>query len=94
LRPIVKAATTNGNVPFSRHPFRRHLMEDTFDVGLLRGESRLPFDHGAADSHFGASVFWMRQFAAHGGEQAAVEFRQTKRDGSQRGIVEIIPESP
>jgi hypothetical protein len=32
--------------------------------------------------------------AAFGGEQAAVEFWQTKRDGGLRGIVEIESESP
>jgi hypothetical protein len=70
------------------------LMEDSFDVGALTGESRLVFDNAAADSYLGASVFWMRQMAALGGEQAAIEFWQTKRDGSLRGIVEIVPGSP
>lgn len=70
------------------------LMEDSFDAGQLVGEARLLFDHSAAQAHFGASVFWMRRLAALGGEQAAVEFWQTKRDGSRRGIVEIIPEVP
>jgi len=70
------------------------LMEDKFDVGLLTGEAKLLFDHAAADAHFGASVFWMRRLAALGGEQEAVEFWQTRRDGGLRGIVEIIPEIP
>ncbi len=69
------------------------LMEDSFDVDALAGESRLVFDHSAADAHFGASVFWMRRLAALGGEQEAVEFWQTKRDGGLRGIVEIEIES-
>jgi hypothetical protein len=43
---------------------------------------------------FGGSVFWVRQLAALNGEQAAIEHWQIKRDGGQRGIVEIIPESP
>jgi hypothetical protein len=54
----------------------------------------LLFDHAGAESHFGAGVFWMRRLAALGGEQAAVEFWQTRRDGGQRGIVEIAPEAP
>ncbi len=70
------------------------LMEDTFDVGQLTGESSLLFDHSTAQSHFGGSVFWLRRLAALNGEQTAVEYWQIKRDGSQRGIVEIIPESP
>jgi hypothetical protein len=70
------------------------LMEDLFDVDSLVGQARLVFDHAAADAHFGASVFWTRRLAALGGEQAAIEFWQTKRDGGLRGIVEIESESP
>jgi hypothetical protein len=69
------------------------LMEDSFDADRLVGEARLVFDHPAADAHFGASVFWTRRLAAFGGEQAAIEFWQTKRDGGLRGIVEIVEES-
>jgi hypothetical protein len=57
------------------------------------GEPRLLFvDHGTAQDHFGASVFWMRRMAAIGGEQAAIEDWQIKRDGTERGIVEITAE--
>ncbi len=35
------------------------------------------------------SIFWMRRMAAIGGEQAAIKDWQIKRDGTQRGIVEI-----
>jgi len=70
------------------------MMEDTFDASQLTGEARLLFDHLAAQSHFGASVFWVRRMAAFGGEQAMVEYWQVKRGGGQRGIIEIIPESP
>jgi predicted nucleotidyltransferase len=68
------------------------LMEDTFDVGQLSGEARLLFDHAAAQAHFGASIFWLRRLAALNGEQTTIEHWQIKRDGSQRGIVEIILE--
>lgn len=70
------------------------LMEDSFEADRLVGEARLVFDHPAADAHFGASVFWTRRLAAFGGEQAAVEFWGTKRDGTLRGIVEIESEFP
>lgn len=70
------------------------LMENDFDVGRCTGEASLLFDHAAADAHFGASVFWMRRLAALGGEQEAIDFWQTRRDGGLRGIVEIIPEAP
>lgn len=69
------------------------VMEDSFEVDRVVGEARLVFDHAAADTHFGASVFWVRRMAALGGEQAAVEFWQTRRDGGLRGIIEIESES-
>jgi len=65
------------------------LMADTFDVAQVAGETRLLFDHLAAETHFGASVFWLRRIAALEGEQTAVEYWQIKRDGQLRGIVEI-----
>jgi hypothetical protein len=68
------------------------LMEDTFDVSQLTGEVRLLFEHAAARAHFGASIFWLRRLAACNGEQATIEYWQIKRDGSQRGIVEITQE--
>jgi hypothetical protein len=70
------------------------LMQDTFDLGQVAGQARFLFDHTMAQSYFGASVFWMRRLAALGGEEQAIEDWQTKRDGSQRGIVEIVPETP
>ena len=68
------------------------IMEDTFDVSQLVGESRLVFEHAVAQTHFGDSVFWIRRLAAFNGEQAAIEQWQIKRDGSERGIVEITLE--
>jgi hypothetical protein len=70
------------------------LMEDSFEVGRLSGEARLLFDHATAESRFGASVFWLRRQAAIGGESDAVEHWQIKRDGSRRGIIEIVEEVP
>lgn len=68
------------------------LMEDTFDAGRLFGEARILFDHGAAQAHFGCSVFWLRRLAAWEGEEAAVEYWQVKRGGGRRGIVEVVQE--
>lgn len=65
------------------------VMADAFDASQLRGEAPLLFDHGAAQAHFGASVFWRRRLAAWPNEPAAVEFWQVKRDGGRRGIVEV-----
>ena len=68
------------------------LMEDTFAMGQLTGEARVLFDHTAAQAHFGASVFWLRRLAALGGEEQAIAGWQIKRDGTCRGIVEIVEE--
>jgi len=70
------------------------LMEDTFDASKLEGETRLLFDHAAAQAAFGASVFWLRRLAAWEGEDTTIEYWQVKRGGDRRGIIEIIPEAP
>ena len=66
------------------------LMENTFDASRLSGETALIFDHIAAQDYEGASIFWVRRLAALGGEEATVEHWQLKRDGTMRGIVEVI----
>ncbi len=66
------------------------LMEDTFDVSCVVGEAAIIFDHMAAENVEGASVFWIRRAAAIGGEQAALEYWQIKRDKTKRGIVEVV----
>lgn len=68
------------------------LMEDTFDLSIVRDEAALVFQHMEADAHFGASVFWTRRSGALGGEQAMIEYWQVRRDGGRRGIVEVVPE--
>ena len=65
------------------------LMEDTFDVTQMAGEVRLLFEHASAQNYFGASIFWVRRMAALG-EDVVIEDWQFKRDGTKRGIVEII----
>jgi hypothetical protein len=50
------------------------------------------FQHLEAHARFGASVFWTRRSGAIGGEQAMIEYWQVRREGGQRGIVEILPE--
>jgi hypothetical protein len=66
------------------------LMADDFDFGAVAREAQILFDHLKADAYYGCSVFWMRCFAAIGGPQAAMEHWQICRDGSLRGIVEIV----
>jgi hypothetical protein len=66
------------------------LMDDAFEVGVLAGEARLLFEHPVAQAHFGASVFFLRQCAAFGGEEATIAYWGTRRDGGIRGLVEVI----
>lgn len=61
------------------------LMEDSFDASQLTGEARFLFDHLAAQTRFGASVFWLRRLAAWEGEVATIEYWQVKRGGSLGG---------
>ena len=68
------------------------LMEDSFDLAAVTGEAALLFQHMEADAHFGASVFWTKRSGALGGEQAMIEYWQVRREGGQRGIVEIVGE--
>jgi predicted nucleotidyltransferase len=68
------------------------LMEDTFDLASVTGETALLFRHLEAENHFRASVFWTCRSGALGGEQAMIEYWQVRREGGQRGIVEIVPE--
>jgi predicted nucleotidyltransferase len=68
------------------------LMEDTFDLAAVTGEAALVFQHLEAEAHFGASVFWTKRSGALGGEQAMIEYWQARREGGQRGIVEIVEE--
>ena len=65
------------------------VMDDDFDFSSTSGETKLLFEHGNAQSHFGASVFWLRQLAAYNGEDAAIADWKIKRDGTERGIVDI-----
>jgi hypothetical protein len=67
-------------------------MENGFDMGPLGGDSRILFDHATAQAYFGASVFWLRRLAALGGEEQTIAEWQIKRDGTRRGIIEIVEE--
>lgn len=55
-------------------------------------ESRTLFSHPDADARFGASVFWLREgMLPEESMRHFLETWQTKRDGTKRGIVEVIP---
>jgi hypothetical protein len=66
------------------------LMEDTFDLSQVSGEASIIFHNRAAQNWEGASIFWIRRMAAIGGEEEALKDWQIRRDGSRRGIVEVI----
>lgn len=68
------------------------VMQDAFDASSVSGEAALLFDHAAAASHFGASVFWLCRRCAWGGEESTIEYWQVTRGGGQRGIVEVVKE--
>ena len=68
------------------------LMEDTFDLACVTGEAVLVFQHMEAVARFGASMFWIRRSRGLGGEQAMIEYWQIRREGGQRGIVEVAAE--
>ena len=65
------------------------IMDDDFDVTKVDPANAVVFEHAAAQSHLGASVFWVRSMAAMGGEQAAIEDWMLTREGRNRGILEI-----
>lgn len=68
------------------------LMEDTFDLASVTGEAAPVFHHQEAIARFGASIFWATRSGALGGEQTMIEYWQVRREGGQRGIVEIVRE--
>ena len=70
------------------------VMDDAFDVSGVAGEARLVFDHLSAQPHFGASVFWARRASCFPSEAEMVSGWGLKRDGTSRGIVELLVELP
>ena len=65
-------------------------MENSFDVSQVSGEAALIFDHVITQNYEGASIFWIRRLAAFEREEATVAHWQLKRNGNQRGIVEVV----
>lgn len=66
------------------------VMRNSFDLSTVSGETRLVFDHLVAQAHFGASIFWLRELAALPDEAQSIANWETKRDGTSRGLIEII----
>ncbi|TRZ68047.1 MAG: hypothetical protein D4S02_04310 [Rhodocyclaceae bacterium] len=68
------------------------VMKNEFRLEDAPRESRTLFSHPDAEARFGASVFWVRQGMFP--DELMKEFLETwqiKRDGSQRGLLEVEP---
>jgi hypothetical protein len=68
------------------------MMKNEFRLEDAPRESRTLFSHPDAEARFGASVFWVRQGMLP--DELMKEFLETwqiKRDGSQRGLLEVEP---
>jgi hypothetical protein len=66
------------------------LMEDGFDPENFSGKVRLVFKHLTTQEYEGASVFWGTKTGIIGDTDDFIAGWQTKRDGTLRGIVEVI----
>lgn len=67
------------------------VMDDAFRLEDCSIETRGLFDHAIAQARYGASIFWVRPGLLLGESiDDFVAYWQIKRDGSKRGIVEVI----
>lgn len=68
------------------------VMDDAFHLENCPIEGRGLFDHAIAQARYGASIFWVRPGLLISERiEGFVAYWQIKRDGSRRGIVEVIP---
>jgi predicted nucleotidyltransferase len=66
------------------------VMAEEFDVDKQTGDTRKLFSHTQAQASFGASVFWVNRSTSFASIEDLIDGWQTKRDLSQRGIIEVI----
>jgi hypothetical protein len=67
------------------------VMDDTFRLDICPIETRGLFDHAVAQARYGASIFWIRPGLLIGESiEDFIAYWQLKRDGSKRGIVEVV----
>ena len=67
------------------------MMEDSFRLEACPTEAQGLFDHAVAQARHGASIFWVRPaLLLHESIEDFVAYWQTRRDGSKRGIVEVM----
>ena len=68
------------------------VMDDAFRLEDCPIEVRGLFDHAVAQARYGVSIFWVRPgLLLSESIDDFVAYWQIKRDGSKRGIVEVIP---
>jgi hypothetical protein len=66
------------------------VMNDGFCMEQCNDESALVFDHVRAQNALGASIFWIRPgLLINDTLEAFIQRWQRKREGGQRGIVEV-----
>ena len=67
------------------------VMQDDFDVTMSSEEVQRLLDHQRADKEFGASIFYIRRaFLIRETLEQFLSYWQTTREGTRRGLVEII----
>ena len=67
------------------------VMAETFRLQDCPIETRGLFDHAVAQARYGASIFWVRPGLLFSESlEAFIASWQIKRDGSQRGIIEVM----
>lgn len=67
------------------------IMASEFQLEHCSRESRTLFQHADAQARYGASIFWLREGMLSESEMREfLETWQIKRDGTKRGIVELI----
>jgi hypothetical protein len=68
------------------------IMDDEFRLEDCPLEAQGLFDHAVAQARYGASIFWVRPgLLVQESIDEFILYWQVKRDGSRRGIVEIVP---
>lgn len=66
------------------------LIDESFDVGALEGEAAILFNDTLAQAYLGASIFWLRRLVTSEEAESLIGQWQIKRDGTLRGIVEVV----
>jgi hypothetical protein len=69
------------------------VMSQAFNIDDCTDATRSLFSHARSQRMFGATVFWAQQGTSLLAIEDLIEGWQTKRDGTRRGIVEVVNDS-